>query len=205
MPTTVGSVLLLIAFVIPGFVFHRLIGFSIPTRPRETSYLVLDSLAVSCVNYALLSPLVWLLVRPGFASNHPISAAAGCLVVLFISPLLLAFVATRHIDSPRARWLRRALRIIHPVPKAWDYFFRQGRICWILATLRDGRVVAGLYSTNSFASSYPDEEDLYLETLCKLSPDGEIIGVIPESQGAILRMSDVLLLEFYNSPGGTYG
>ena len=64
--------------------------------------------------------------------------------------------------------------------------------------MRDGRVVAGLYGTKSFASSYPDEEDLYLQTLCALSPEGEITGIVEGSEGAILRMSEVSLLEFYS-------
>jgi len=198
MPTSANAVFVLVVFLIPGFVFTRLFGFSIPLRPRDTTYVVLDSLAVSCIDYAFLSPVVWLLLRPGFSSNHPVWTVIGWFVTLFACPVAFALTAVRFIESPRADWLRRAFRIVHPVPKAWDYFFRQGKICWVLATMKDGRVVAGLYGTKSFASSYPDEEDLYLQTLCTLSAEGEITGIVERSEGAILRMSEVSLLEFYN-------
>ncbi len=197
MPETVNQVVTVILFLIPGFIFSRVFGFSIPMRSRETASLVLDSIAASCFNYALLSPLVWVLTRDDFSAKHLGWAGAGWFVILFVSPVILALLAIRVIDSPRAKWIRRVLRIAHPIPKAWDYFFRQGKSCWVLATLRDGRIVAGLYSTDSFASSYPDKEDLYLEKLCTLSREGKITGLMEGSQGAILQMGDVELLEFY--------
>jgi uncharacterized protein DUF6338 len=199
MPTSFNAVVVLVLFIIPGFIFTRVFGFSVPLRTRDSTYTVLDSLAVSSVNYAFWSPLVLLLIRPGFSLNHPVWFPIGWFGILFLSPVLLAAVAVRFIDSPRAKWLRRSLRMIHPIPKAWDHFFRQGKICWVMATMKDGRLVAGLFSTNSFASSYPDEEDIYLETLCTLSPEGKITGIVKGSEGAILRMDDVLLLEFYSS------
>jgi hypothetical protein len=198
MPENLNQVVVLIAFLIPGFVFTRLLGLSIPSRTREATSIVLDSLAMSCVNYAFLSPLVLLLTRGEYTRGHPIWAALGWFAVLFLSPGVLAVLAGIFVDSPKAKWLRRALRLTHPVPKAWDYFFRQGKICWIMATLKDGRLVAGLYGSKSFASSYPDEEDLYLERLCSLSSDGRITGFVTRSEGAILKMDEVSLLEFYS-------
>ncbi|MFQ5664189.1 MAG: DUF6338 family protein [Terriglobia bacterium] len=198
MPETLSQVVVVILFIIPGFVFTRVLGFSIPLRGRETAPLVLDSLAVSCINYALLSPVVWVTMRENFSAQHPVWFAGLWFVILFFSPTILAFLAIRFVDSPRAQWLRRALRLTHPIPKAWDYFFRQGKQCWVLATLKDDRIVAGLYSTDSFASSYPEEEDLYLEKLCTLSPEGRITGLVEGSEGVILTMADVELLELYS-------
>lgn len=198
MPENVDQVLVLIAFLIPGFVFTRLLGFSIPAKGREATAVVLDSLAMSCINYALLSPLVWVASREKFLLEHPVGTAISWFIILFLFPSLLALLAGIYVDHPKAKWLRRVLRLTHPVPKAWDYFFRLGKSCWILATLKDGRIVAGFYGSNSFASSYPDEEDLYLERLCSLSPEGKITGFVERSEGAILKMGEVSLIEFYS-------
>lgn len=56
------------------------------------------------------------------------------------------------------------------IPKAWDHFFRNRRkACWVLVHLKGGGLVGGVFSKNSFASSYPDPEDLYLEEVWQVS------------------------------------
>ena len=201
MPESIPQIVVLVLFIIPGFVFTRLFGFSVPLRSRETPNLILDSLSASCFNYGLLFPLLWVILGSDFSSQHPFLFAASWFVILFAFPALLAALAIHGIESRKFQWLRHSFRLIHPVPKAWDYFFRQGKPCWVLAILNDGKVVAGLYSTNSFASSYPDEQDLYLEKLCALSSDGKMIGLIERSEGAIIHMDQVRLLEFYSLEG----
>jgi hypothetical protein len=61
--------------------------------------------------------------------------------------------------------------------------------------MKDGRVIAGLYGPNSFASSFPAPEDLYLEKMCKLSPQGKIEGIAEFSNGCIIQMDNIELLE----------
>lgn len=202
MPETIPQVVILVLFIIPGFVFSRILGLSLPMQKRGPTFLVLDSLAMSCVNYALLSPVVWGVSREGFSSQHPYWFASLWFIVLFVTPAILALMVGNFIGSPKLRGLRQTVGLIHPLPKAWDYFFWRGRQCWVLATFKDGRIVAGLYSTESFASSYPAEQDLYLERVCQLSPEGRIVGLVEGSGGAILSMADIQLLEFYPLGGG---
>lgn len=196
MPTTASQLTLLIAFLIPGFVFTRVLGFAVPQRTRETSQIVLDSIAASCFNYALLSPLVWVLLRPA-AIRHPVVSLALWFVVLFVSPMVLAVLLPWLSERERFQRWRLALRWVHPVPKAWDYFFRQAKPCWVIATFKDGRVLGGLYGTQSFASSYPDTEDLYLERVCTFSAEWKMDGIAERSAGAIIRLVDVQSLEFF--------
>ena len=82
MPETVPQLVILVLFIIPGFVFTKIFGFSVPQRSRETSNLILDSLFGSCLNYGLLSPLLWLILRRDFPSTHPILFAASLFFIL---------------------------------------------------------------------------------------------------------------------------
>lgn len=205
MPQTASQVFVIILFIIPGFVFTRVLGLFIPLRIKQTTQLILDSLAMSCVNYALLSPLVWVITNENFSSKYPVWFLVLWFSILFLSPLFFAWIAIRFIDSPKLRGFRQTLSLTHPIPKAWDYFFREGKQCWVLATLRDGRMIAGLYGAKSFASSFPAEEDLYLEKLCKLSPEGKMEGLTPASEGFILRMENIEVLEFYSLEGENNG
>lgn len=43
MPESVNQVVILIMFVIPGFVFARAFGFAVPLRPRETAAMILGA------------------------------------------------------------------------------------------------------------------------------------------------------------------
>jgi hypothetical protein len=65
--------------------------------------------------------------------------------------------------------------------------------------MKNGKVVAGLCGNKSFASSFPADEDLYLEKVCTLSADGKMDGIVPNSMGAIIRMENVALIEFFES------
>jgi len=201
MPTSLSQIGIIFLFITPGFVFARVLGLSLPQRSREATSLVLDSLTASCFNFALLSPVLWLLLREDFPYRHPVLFAMSGFLILFVFPVVLAILVVHGVESPRFARLRRILKLAHPVPRAWDYFFRQGRACGVVATLKDGKVVAGIYGPNSFASSYPDE-DLYIEKLCAVSADGHIGDPLDSSVGAILRMDQVQYLEFYTMKDG---
>lgn len=198
MPTTVSAVLVILVFIIPGFISNSVFSLVFPrTEPGDTRT-ILTAITFSCLNYAFLSWLLILMWKESWYRS--IGMLVGiAFVALFASPVAVALAFAKMIDTEWGRKVLARFRIINPVPKAWDYFFRQAIPCWVIATLKDGRVFAGLYGENSSASSFPAEEDLYLEKLCRLSAEGKIEGVAPYSMGGIIRMEYVASLEFFES------
>jgi Family of unknown function (DUF6338) len=201
-PTTFGAVLVVVAFIIPGFIGNRILSYAHSRPEPSDGRIILEALTFSCFNYAILS---WLLVLAW--SGHwyeDLELLAACAFgVLFVSPVLLALALAWLIDTKWGRRLRLSFGMAHPVPKAWDSFFRKGVPCWIVATMKDGRVIAGFYGSNSFASSFPAAEDLYLEKLCDLSPQGKIKGLAEFSNGGIIQMENVSMLELFEVAKGT--
>lgn len=197
MPTTFSAIGVLLVFVIPGFVAGRVWEFAYPRTEPSESRLFLEGLSLSCVNYALVSWLLVLIYQKHWYQSVFLLACFS-LLILLIFPVLLGFGLVAVSESNCLRRLRSRFGFANPVPTAWDYFFRKSGYCWVLATLKSGHVVAGFFGPNSSASSYPSAEDIYLERLCKLSPEGKIEGLIEYSQGAIIQMDDVELLEFYD-------
>jgi hypothetical protein len=197
MPSTIGSVLVLIGFVIPGFITAWLWTLAYPRVEPGEGRLILEGLALSCVNYGIWS---WLLVLAWKLAWYERVGPSIALVafVLFISPVLLGIALVRVSESNWLRELRPRIGLASPVPRAWDHFFRKSGPCWVLATLKSGQVVGGLYGPDSAASSYPADEELYLERMCELSPSGEMDRIVANSKGAIIRMVDVQLLEFFD-------
>ncbi len=206
MPATLSALLIAVAFLMPGFIASRVLSFVYPQTEAAEARTVLTAITLSCLNYALLSWLFVLAWKQLWYENI-VFLAAFVFFSLFVSPVVIALLFGRINDSDWGRRMRQRLGVMHPIPKAWDYFFHQGVPCWVVATMKDGKVIAGLYGNNSFASSFPAEEDIYVERVCMLSAEAKIEGLVTDSIGAIIRMENVALLEFFQvsqpgRPGG---
>jgi len=198
MPNTFSAVLVIVVFVIPGFIANRILSAAHSRSASSDGHTVLEAIALSSLNYAFLSwllALAWL--NHWYENPFLLVTIASC--TLFVSPVVIALVFARLVDTKWGANFRLAFGMAHPVLKAWDSFFRTGKICWVVATLKGGRVIAGYYGPNSYASSFPAEEDLYLEKLCKLSASGAIEGVAEFSIGGIIQMKDVETLELFEA------
>jgi Family of unknown function (DUF6338) len=196
MPSSIQAVIVIVLFLMPGFIARSVLSSIYPSPQPSDSRLSLTAITLSCVNYGVWS---WLLVlswqRQWYKGN--VFLALLALLILFLSPAVGTLAFVKFTQSNAGRRAREILGIRHPSPKAWDYFFGKGAACWVVITLKSGRVIGGYYGTESFASSFPNEEDLYLELLCDMTPDGRLNGIAPLTLGAIIRMEEVELLEFF--------
>ena len=197
MPTSIQAVLVIALFLMPGFVARSVLSSVYPTSEPSESRLALTAITLSCLNYGVWS---WLLVlswqRLWYKSNGFLAILA--VLVLFLSPVVGTLAFVKFMQTDAFRHSREFFGIRHPAPKSWDYFFGKGAACWIIATLKTGHVIGGYYGTESFASSFPHEEDLYLELLCELTPEGQLDRIAPLTLGGIIRMEEVVLLEFFS-------
>lgn len=71
-----------------------------------------------------------------------------------------------------------------------------------MVTLKDGDKVAGKFGVDSFASSAPAEEQIYLEEEWVLNKDGGFDRPADQSAGVIILSSEIRSVEFYNSGEG---
>ncbi|MUJ26313.1 DUF6338 family protein [Aliivibrio fischeri] len=193
----VDKLQLFIMFVIPGFISIKTYELLYPSQIRDSSKQVIDAITYSCVNYALL---YWLIISlegqtgtDSFKIVHPNLYILFYIFVLLIFPVILAFIW---------KWLRESEKfknnIHHPTEKPWDYFFSQNKCYWVKVILNDGNIVAGYFGLNSFASSAPAEEQIYLEQTWKLRDDGSFERAINNTAGVIILTSEISHIEFRN-------
>jgi len=183
-------------FLMPGFIARSVLSSVYPTSEPSESRLALTAITLSCVNYGIWSWLLILSWQKHWYKSDGFSAFLAVLI-LFFSPVVGTLATAKLMQTSAFRSVRETFGIRHPAPKAWDYFFGKGAACWIIVTLKSGRVIGGYYGTESFASSFPHEEDLYLELLCDMTPEGRLNGITPLTLGGIIRMEEVQLLEFF--------
>jgi hypothetical protein len=57
--------------------------------------------------------------------------------------------------------------------------------------------MAGLFGPNSFASSFPNKQDIYVEKLLRLDDNGQVVELIDGSAGALVKMEDLERIQFF--------
>jgi hypothetical protein len=192
-----NKLLLFIGFVIPGFVSLKTYNLLVPSESKDSASQVMEAVAYSCVNYALLiGPIYWI-DSIALWISHPGLYVAFCVIALLIAPIGWALL---YKTLRETQFVRRAFP--HPTAKPWDYVFGKGDSYWMIVTLKDGRKIAGRYDTESFASSAPAREQLYLEETWVLNDDGGFERPRADTAGIMILSDEMVTIEFFNM---TYG
>lgn len=189
-----SKLIIFIAFVVPGFIAIKAYELLLPSRYSESSKQIIDAISYSCLNYAILLWPIYLIEKSSIPTSHPSLYVIFWSIVLFVAPVIWV-VAWRFIRQ----WGFVQSLIPHPVQKPWDFVFSQRRAYWIIVTLKDGQKIAGKFGPNSFASSAPSEEQIYLEEEWLLNEDGGFDRQAEQSAGIIILSSEIRSVEFYNS------
>jgi hypothetical protein len=207
-PATGTALLILVAFVLPGFA-TVLIKERSHEAWREVNQLerVLQTGYYSVWNYLLLALFA---LAVGINSDdietvyrHHLDNPAELIWRAALAILLPSFVvanASRVWEGSRLRtsiYERLGVNARHRIPTAWDAYFAKRSRAMVLATLKDSRVVGGYYGRNSFAAYSKDGRDLYLEQRWTLSDENWFQGPALESLGVWLPTEEVVSLELY--------
>jgi hypothetical protein len=185
------KIVLFIAFFVPGFIALKTYDLFVPGEVRDSSQSLIEAVAYSCINYALLS---WLLLIDGhlnLAMEAPIWHGIIMFFILLVSPVALASGYWRLRNTG---FIKRYLR--HPTPKPWDYIFGKQESFWIIIELTDGTIVGGVYDTSSFASSFPTKEQLYLQQEWELS-EHKFIKPKERSSGILVSEKNIKVIRFF--------
>lgn len=192
-----NKLLLFIGFVIPGFVTLKTYELLLPAASKESAQQLIDAVAYSCINYALLLWPIAAVETTQFYSAHPRLYVAFYVFALLVAPVLWA------VAFKLFRTTTIAQKILpHPLGKPWDYVFGQRKPYWIILTLKDGKQIAGRYDDSSFASSAPAPEQIYLEEAWVQNAEGGFERPRADTAGIMVLGLDVVTVEFFHI---TYG
>jgi hypothetical protein len=192
------QVLAVVLFLIPGlnctWVIERLAG---PSRLKGTERL-LRAVAWSVLVYAAASP--WLLrIGRRLVQEKPIwpwEPILGAILLIFVAPVVLGAVVSFLRSNPGAKSFLRRFTTVDPHPTAWDFAFNRRRAFLIRIRLRDGERVGGLFSDSSFASAYPEPQQLFIEQAWRLDPDGSFVEPLPRGDGLLIPGEVIEIVEF---------
>ena len=66
--------------------------------------------------------------------------------------------------------------------------------------LKTGSKIGGYYGLRSYATSFPTEGDIYVETVYRVDEEGRFKEPISDTEGAIIRKDQYDLIEFFKIP-----
>lgn len=168
-------------------------GLKVPQKEFRLQDRFAEAICFSLLNFVF----IWLPLQEAFGFL-PVSQVRWAswlvlLVAFIVAPAIWPFLLVRVLQLAEGAGL-----ISVRAKTAWDDFFsRQREGCWLQIEMLDGRLFGGRYGTRSFASSYPDPGDLYLEELWKVDVDGYFSEPFPGKPGLLLRPSDYRLVRVY--------
>jgi hypothetical protein len=191
--TSLDSVYIAIAFIVPGFVFSAVRNQFVTGQERQGSEQVVRFLTYSTFNYALFSGIIYLVLEN--YSSALVRATLWFFVIL-IGPAVSGIVSGASIQRDWSRKLFHRLKLypVHVVPSAWDYKFARMEVQWVLVVLKNDIKFGGLCGKQSFASSDKGERDLYIEQVYDIDDTNKWIAT---SKSLLISAGEIRTIEFW--------
>jgi hypothetical protein len=187
-------------FLIPGFVMSSAYSNIIPSRTSDSQLTLFRFLMFSLLNYVIWWWLLYELIQRKYWDDHAVLWILILFALLIVSPYVLGIIAG---ISTKKEWTRKLLKKIginpiHSVPTAWDYVM--DRPAWVIITLKDNSTIYGFYGEKSFASTVPNERDIYIEVTYDFEEEQWISD--DRSAGIWIQHSEIKHIEFFNLSNG---
>lgn len=206
-PSTSTQLLILLLFVVPGFVYQ---GVRVNLRGRRPTDVDLSTRLVGAIVWSAIFGLTYLIIGgrtlvdaaggTGALIHHPRLEAAIGLAGGFVLPAVLALF---RLSDDHTAWLREAKicrwftnRLSYdPTPTAWDKAFQDRSPCFVRILTSQEKWIAGYYGENSYSSSFPEKHQLFLEYCYTVDADGRIGDPIPDSEGVVVACDSAISIE----------
>lgn len=199
---SLNSLFFILAFIVPGFIFRFVYGKLVPIRYRNIEDSYLGFFTISMINYGIWSWLIYWIYQTEYFKENPFNTGLMWLCIIFISPFILGMlwgVLTQKNIITNALGLI-GLNTINPIPTSWDYkFSRTDEAVWVIITLKDKSIIAGLWSSDSFSSSDPSERDIYLEKVYTIPDSGSWEPAGDNNDGVLISGDEIKTVEFFRS------
>jgi len=189
----VQTVALFLLVVFPGLVSTTIYRLIMPARVLDWGNALLQGLFYSAVNFVLGLPILYWLVVGYDPLGHPVRYSSAAILVLLVTPVVWPLALVSMFKSNRL-----AGRIQVPYPTAWDFLFNQCEPGFVLVHLSNEKLLGGYWGADSYAGTYPNEGDIYLEAVYAVDAAGKFGDPIPNTRGILLRKEQYAYIELFS-------
>ena len=181
-------IIIFIILILPGFLMMKIIKLKVPSKNFLLKDMLFEALSYSLLNLSLIAWLPYLALKNEW---HYSIIIISFIIAVVLIPILLAFAYIKIISS---KYFRENFDIL--IPTAWNWYFSQRPHCMLLISLKNGSEVIGYFGNKSYATSYPSEESIYLETVYKYDDKNELT-MVPNSDGMVIAKNEFSTIQFY--------
>jgi hypothetical protein len=186
---------LFVLVVFPGLISTTIYRLIMPARALDWGNALIQGLFYSAINFVLGLPLLFALVFGYDPLAHPVRYSFAAILLLFVTPVAWPLILVSIFKSKRL-----ASRIQIPYPTAWDFFFDQREPGFLLIHLTNGTLLGGYWGANSYAGSFPNDGDIYLEAVYSIDETGKFGQPIANTRGVLLRKEQYSYVELFAVP-----
>ena len=94
------------------------------------------------------------------------------------------------------KWYKN--HFIEPTKSTWDKLFSKREAYWVIITLKSGEKIAGKYGPNSFTSTYPLPEEIYIENVWELNEKKDKFSdKVDGNLGVLITKDEISYINFY--------
>ncbi|MFF4237804.1 DUF6338 family protein [Actinomadura geliboluensis] len=200
-PTTITQLTIVLLLILPGVTYQFVRERSRGLHPahKDLGERILRALTASAV-----LDTVYVIIGGGWVVHlfydrrkGWLSGAASDYRLTALTALTLLTVIPAVAAWGVSLWGGRRRTATYDVtPTAWDDAFKDRAHCFIRVRLKSGQWVGGWYGEHSYASSYPQTADLYLQTAWEISSTGRFRKPLEQSGGIYVRMDEIECLDF---------
>lgn len=187
---------LFLLLVLPGFIALSVYDLFIPARERTAATSFFLGISYGSVNLVLTWPLIFWAVS-SIWSAEPLSLKVlryvSLIFCLAIVPAFFGYATFRLRDGS---WLGGLLHVT-PHPTAWDSFFGRRQMCWVIFHLKSGMKLGAHYGCGSHASSFPNDQDVYVAEVWRLDEYGRFVEKVERTSGMIVAREECEWIEFF--------
>ena len=188
----IENLVVLTIFFVPGFVYLKAYRLFIAETRTDFSKDLYEAIGFSFLNAIFYSYPIYLIHHVNLIDSYPFIYFLSLVFMIIISPILFAFIFQKISEK---KWFGRFM--INPTKSAWDSFFSKRESYYVIVTLKNGRKIGGKYGKNSFSSTYPNPEELYLEELWQLNERNGFENIEPKTEGILITEQEISTIEFY--------
>ncbi|MCB4792749.1 MAG: DUF6338 family protein [Elusimicrobia bacterium] len=191
----INNMMLFVLLVFPGLISMHIYRLFMPAKDIDWKNSVVEALFYSSINFGLCLPILIPINRGTFINLYPVWYSILFISTIIIFPILWPFL---WVQIMKNKIFAKYLQL--PYPTAWDYFFQKRIPVFVLIHRKNGKKIGGYFGTDSYATSYPKEGDIYIEKVVKVDETGKFKGIITSSKGLLVKNNDYELIEFFEDP-----
>jgi hypothetical protein len=197
---TFSGVILLIVFLVPGFVWRTVEGQLVYLDKRlEWEKFAFGLLSRSTFVYLPFAPLFYHLWKDRWVERYPLWTSLVAIAIVVIMPTAYGLCASTWKQKRLGARLLEKLGLKtfeqHHIPTAWDYLFSKIRPGWVVVTLKNGNKVYGFMGTASYLSSESEERDIYISHTLQPGESGQM-EFVKDTRGVYIAASEVSVISF---------